>query len=189
MLNTFSRTELLPAGTPWSALPRPGWRISTRPVSTLWRGSCAGSWKNGTSGNERPSIPRSSLFALLRTWPSAAGRTASALPAPSATVPTAGTVISRRTPPHDSVPGTCGGAIQFGVDVLAYDFVCAKQMLFSSLTAAAAGCCVDSTMQTLRSGTVSVRSMRYMECPQSSSDGKDAGTKPIPKFAFTMGSI
>ena len=47
----------------------------------------------------------------------------------------------------------------------------------------------DSTMQTLRSGTVSVRSMRYMECPQSSSGGKDAGTKPIPKFAFTMGSI
>ena len=25
--------------------------------------------------------------------------------------------------------------------------------------------------------------------PQSSSDGKDAGTKPIPRFAFTMGSI
>ncbi len=35
---------------------------------------------------------------------------------------------------------------------------------------------VDSTMQTFRSGMVSVRSIRYMECPQSSSsDGKDAG--------------
>ena len=29
----------------------------------------------------------------------------------------------------------------------------------------------------------------YIDCPQSASDRKDAGTKPIPRFAFTMGSI
>ena len=92
-------------------------------------------------------------------------------------------------PPHGSLPGTCGGVVRFGMDAFTHTLACARQMLFSSLTAAAAGCWVDSTMQTFRSGTVSVRSIRNMECPQSSSDGKDAGTKPIPKFAFTMGSI
>ena len=44
---------------------------------------------------------------------------------------------------------------KIGMDAFTHTLACARQMLFSSLTAAAAGCWVDSTMQTFRSGMFS----------------------------------
>ena len=89
MLNPFSRTELLGRDAMERlAASRVADIYKTRvdPPARVMRREL----KSGTSGNERPSIPRGSLFALLRTWPSAVGRTVSVLPAPNATAPTAG---------------------------------------------------------------------------------------------------